>query len=192
MDGISILLDGVCGMVEPYEQTTEAMLEYLTNNFPDAVGFTHRHPDHFLGSFVCDYENKTDRQALVAADTTLLVEKVKIHSIVSRHLGRAEEGLKHSSFLIEGSKRVLFTGDAAPTAIKGIEADVLIAPYAYANSPAGLKAAAATGAKHMILVHMPACKNDAYGIWDSVQTTLSGQTEINVLIPELGQSIYID
>ncbi len=192
MDGISILLDGVCSKVEPYEVTPKVILEELSNNYPDAVGFTHRHPDHFLNGFVCDYENVTGRKALISADTSVTVGSVKLHSFPTRHLGRVEEGLLHSSFLIKGSKTILFTGDAAPNAIKNLHADVLIAPFAYANSAAGLKAAAATGAKDLILVHMPEFDPDPYGIWDSVRTALSGESQLRVHFPKLGQSVIIE
>ena len=192
MDGISILLDGVCSKVEPYEVTPMAILDALTNNYPDAVGFTHRHPDHFLSSYVCNYENNTERKVFVAADVSVIVGAVQLRAIPTRHLGKVDEGLLHSSFLIEGSKRVLFTGDAAPAAIKGVRADVVIAPFAYANTPLGLKTVKEIGAKHLVLVHMPEFDPDPYGIWESVRAAISGQNVIQVHIPKMGECIIID
>lgn len=192
MDDISILLDGVCDKVEPYAVTPKAILDELSNNYPDAVGFTHRHPDHFLNGFVCAYENKTGRKALISADTSVTVGSVMLRSFLSRHLGRVEEGLAHSSFLLKGSKTVLFSGDAAPLALKDIQANVLIAPFAYANSPSGIKAVLSAGVRDLILVHMPSVDPDPYGIWDSVRNNLPMLTGINVHIPALGENIIID
>ena len=191
MDGISILLDGACSKVEPYAETPMAVLDALSNNYPDAVGFTHRHPDHFLNSFVCDYEKETGRQAWIAAECSATVGAVQWKCFPTRHLGRAEEGLFHSSFLISGSKTILFTGDAAPASVRGIKANVVIAPFAYANTVAGLKAVEATGAKDFILVHMPEEQRDAYGIWDSVNKTLSDVVKLNIHIPEIGETVYL-
>lgn len=192
MDGISILLDGVCSKVEPYEVTPKAILDELTNNYPDAVGFTHRHPDHFLSSYVCNYENNTGKIAFVAADAFATVGAVQLHAFPTRHLGRVEEGLLHSSFLISGSKKILFTGDASPASLRNVSADIVIAPFAYANTSAGLKAVAASGAKDLVLVHMPECDPDPYGIWESVRAAISGQNEIQVHIPKMGEGIIID
>lgn len=192
MDGISILLDGVCSKVEPYEVTPKAILDDLTNNYPDAVGFTHRHPDHFLSSYVCDYENNTERKVFVAADVSVTVGTVQLRTIPTRHLGRVEEGLLHRSFLIEGSKRVLFTGDASPASLRNVSADIVIAPFAYANTSAGLKAVVNTGAKDLVLLHMPECDPDPYGIWESVRAAISGQNEIQVHIPKMGECIIIN
>lgn len=192
MDGISILLDGVCDKVEPYAVTPKAILDELSNNYPDAVGFTHRHPDHFLESFACQYEIATGRKTLIAGDTEVAVDNVRISCFSSRHLGRVEEDLAHSSFLLKGSKTVLFSGDAAPLALKDIQADVLIAPFAYANSPSAIKAVLSAGVRDLILVHMPSVDPDPYGIWDSVRNNLPMLTGINVHIPAVGEKTIID
>ena len=192
MDGISVLLDGVCERVEPYEGTPEKMLDQLSNNYPDAVGFTHRHPDHFLESFACQYENTTGRKTLITGDTEVSVGNVRISCFPTRHLGRVEEGLVHSSFLLKGSKTVLFSGDAAPLSLKNIQADVLIAPFAYANSAGGIKAVLTMGVRDLILVHMPSIDPDQYGIWDSVRNNLPMLAGINVHIPAIGEKTIID
>lgn len=191
MDGISILLDGVCSKVEPYAVTPEDYIEQLSVNYPDAVGFTHRHPDHFLNSYVCDYERETGKRAYLDEAICVKLGNVHLQSILTRHLGRVEEGLLHCSFLISGTKTVLFTGDAAPATVKGIAADVVIAPFAYANSSSGLKAVLETGAKYLILVHMPECKADPYGIWAGVNETILAQDGLQVFIPEMGENIVI-
>ena len=192
MDGISILLDGVCSKIEPYEVTPKAILDALTNNYPDAVGFTHRHPDHFLSSYVCDYENNTGKTAIVAADVSVIVGAVQLRAIPTRHLGKVEEGLLHSSFLISGSKKILFTGDASPASLRNVSADIVIAPFAYANTSAGLKAVVNTGAKNLVLVHMPEFDPDPYSIWESVRAAISGQDKVQVHIPKMGECIIID
>jgi hypothetical protein len=117
---------------------------------------------------------------------------VQLRAIPTRHLGKVEEGLLHSSFLISGSKKILFTGDASPASLRNVSADIVIAPFAYANTSAGLKAVVNTGAKDLVLLHMPKCDPDPYGIWESVRAAIFGQDEIQVYIPKMGESIIID
>ena len=191
LDGVRIAMDGVCGLVAPYLQTPAELREYLQEKVPDAVGFTHRHPDHFHSGY---FEFCTQSGTVICLPET---EKVQVGNVVilpveTRHLGKVEPGLSHCSYLISGSQRIFFAGDAAPAQLQKITGvDVLIAPYAYVTTSAGLKAAIATGAKHLILVHMPGEDPDAYGIWDAVRFGLSQCKDLDVSIPQMGEELEI-
>ena len=43
LDGIKMLLDGVCREVTPYPATPDAIKTELSNNYPDLVAVTHCH-----------------------------------------------------------------------------------------------------------------------------------------------------
>ena len=191
MDGISILLDGVCSKVEPYEVTPKAILDALTNNYPDAVGFTHQHPDHFHSGYL-DFCTQTGTVILMPGAQEGRVGDVNIYPIKTRHLGKVEPDLIHNSFLICGRQTILFAGDAAPSELQAVKnVDVLIAPYAYVTTSAGIKAVISTGAKQLILVHMPGIDPDPYGIWESVRTGLSKCDAFEIVLPQMGQEIEI-
>ena len=192
LDGVRILMDGVCEAVAPYLQTPPELREYLQEKVPDAVGFTHLHPDHFHSGYL-DFCTQAGTVILLPGAEKISVKGIRIAPLETRHLGKTDPSLQHNSFLIQGSQTVLFTGDASPVELAGITGvDVLIAPYAYVSTSAGIKAAAATGAKHLVLVHMPGTDPDLYGIWDSVRTGLSRCTHFSVTVPEMGEDLQID
>ena len=191
LDGVRIAMDGVCGLVAPYQQTPTELRAYLQEKVPDAVGFTHLHPDHFHSGYH-DFCIQADTMLLMPGGAKVQVGEVEIIPFETRHLGKVEPDLLHNSFLINGSKRVLFAGDAAPSTIQGISnVDVLIAPYAYITSSVGIKAVIATGTKHLVLVHMPGLDPDPYGLWESVRAALSQCTTLTVCIPQMGEEIEI-
>ena len=191
LDGVRIAMDGVCGEVAPYLQTPKELREYLQENVPDAVGFTHLHPDHFHPGYR-DFCVQTGTVLLMPGTKKVQVGEVEIHPVETRHLGKVEPDLIHSSFLLIGSKRILFVGDASPSSIHGISnVDIMIAPYAYITSSAGIKAVISTGAKHLILVHMPGIDPDPYGLWDGVRAAISQCTTFTVCIPQMGEEIEI-
>ena len=191
LDGVRIAMDGVCGAVAPYLQTPAELREYLQNKVPDAVGFTHLHPDHFHSGYR-DFCAQAGTVILMPGTDKVKVGDVKILPIATRHLGKVEPGLVHNSYLISGSQNILFVGDASPSALQAISnVDILIAPYAYVTTNAGIRAAVATGANHLILIHMPGVDSDPYGIWDDVRNGLSHCDAFSVSIPEMGQEIEI-
>lgn len=191
LDGVRIVMDGVCGLVAPYLQTPAELHKYLEEKVPDAVGFTHQHPDHFHSGYR-EYCAQTGTVILMPGTKKVMVGTVAITAIETRHLGKVEPDLSHCSYLISGSKTVLFAGDASPSSLqKIVGVDVLIAPYAYVSTTAGIKAVVSTGAKQLILVHLPGTDPDPYGIWESVRTGLNGCNAFTVSIPEMGQEIEI-
>lgn len=190
LDGVRILMDGVCGLHAPYLQTPAHLQEYLQEKVPDAVGFTHRHPDHFHSGYqdLCLKSGTT----MIAPDQDVKVDAVTVTPIKTRHLGKVEPDLQHNSFLICGSKRILFAGDAAPTELKNIEnIDVLIAPYAWVTSVSGRKSLRETGARTLILVHLPGVDPDPFGIWEGVRSGLNDCKEITVFIPDMGEEVFV-
>ncbi len=191
LDGVRIAMDGVCGAVAPYLQTPTELREYLQEKVPDAVGFTHLHPDHFHSGYR-NFCTQTGTVILMPDAQEVQVGKVKIYPIETRHLGKVEPDLIHNSFLISGSQNILFAGDASPAELQQMEnVDILIAPYAYITTSVGIKAAASTGAKYLILVHMPGVDMDPYGLWESVRSGIKCCDAFKVFIPDMGQEIEI-
>ena len=191
LDGVRIAMDGVCGAVAPYLQTPAELREYLQEKVPDAVGFTHLHPDHFHSECQA-FCIQTGTVTLLPGADMVQIGPVEILPVSTRHLGKTEPGLLHNSYLISGSQRILFAGDASPVELQAISGvDILIAPYAYVTTSAGRKAVVSTGAKKLVLVHLPGIDPDPYGIWDSVRTGLNNCDAFSVAIPEMGQEIEL-
>ena len=191
-DGLSILLDGICGKVEPYLETPDAIREKLTENFPDVLAFTHKHADHYDVSYAEVYEKATLRpvygsEVFFSAD----FGGVNIASVPTRHIGKND--IPHTSFIIKGSKCIWFMGDASPLEWKKKEnlptPDVIIAPFAYANTASAWKMTESFGAETIVIVHMPDRENDTYGIWEAVENTVGNSK--NVFIPKMGESIIL-
>ena len=140
MDGVSILLDGLCDGIDIYSPTPAAIADSLLNCPPDVLAFTHNHPDHYSEALLLPYRKRNLRPILgpeYLPMEGMRVGEVTIRPVPSRHIGKAEPGLAHHSFIIEGSQCVWFMGDAAPLQWKNRtdlpKPDVLIGPFAYAN-----------------------------------------------------------
>ena len=195
LDGVTVLLDGVCREVFPYLGTPPQEKDNLLACPPDITAFTHGHMDHFDRAFAKELYQKTLRSIL--GPEGLLKEGLCTHGqtvagvtvtpIASRHIGAAGKDTPHVSYLIEGSKRVLFTGDAAPSVWKDMRCDVLIAPYAYAITPSGWKTANAI-ADTVVIVHMPPRQNDPDGLWHALETTVGSDP---VILPEISREITL-
>ena len=193
LDGVSILLDGLCDRVEGYLPTPPAIVRQLAENSPDLLAFTHCHEDHCSRTLLLPYRKQNLRPILGPESLSLgsvQVGKVTVTPVASRHLGRVEPGLQHVSFIIQGSRCVWFTGDAAPMQWKNRtdlpRPDVLIAPYAYGNTQSAWDLACALAEK-IVLVHLPNREQDPYGLWESVETTTAGSQ--NLYIPQMGEWI---
>jgi len=195
LDGVSILLDGLCDRVEGYLPTPAPITEYLLENLPDVLLFTHNHPDHCSEALLLPYRKQNLRPIL--GPEYLPIEGVRVGEVTvtpvpGRHIGRVEPGLFHHSFIIEGSRCVWFMGDAAPLQWKGRtdlpKPDVLIAPYAYANTKAAWQLSCALADK-IVLLHLPDRNSDPYKLWQTVEATTAGAT--NLYIPQIGENITI-
>ncbi len=194
LDGVSILLDGLCDRVEGYLPTPPEVARQLLETPPDLLAFTHYHKDHCSEALLLPYRKQNLRPILGPESLRLgnvRVGDVTVRIVESRHLGRVEPGLQHASFIIEGSRCVWFLGDAAPVQWRNRrdlpKADVLIAPYAYANTPSAWELTRSL-ASEVVILHLPARERDAYGLWESVLQVTEGS---NVRIPELGDCITL-
>ena len=112
-------------------------------------------------------------EATINMGYTLCLDNVKLTAIPTRHLGKSDA--LHFSFIIEGSRRIVFMGDASPSELSKLSAfsspDLIIVPFAFLNTEATFKKLKAFGAKEIVAVHMPDPENDPYGIWETVKNT---------------------
>ncbi len=177
IDGITILLDGVCEATEYYLGTPDEIRTELCERVPDIVGFTHKHRDHYDEDYAMFYHQSTLRPILGSECSALKVGNVRVRAVPTRHIGKNDT--LHSSFIIEGSRCIFFMGDASPLEWKRMkdvpEPDVLIVPFAYANTSSAWEITKGFNAKNILLVHMPDIENDPYGIWKSVEMTVKNE-----------------
>ena len=193
LDGVSILLDGLCDGLEGYLPTSRPLAERLLETPPDLLAFTHNHPDHCSGALLLPYKTQKLRPILgpeSLPEKKVRVGEVTVTAVETRHLGKAEPNLSHHSFVIEGSKCIWFMGDASPIQMKKLAAfpkpDVLLAPYAYANTPSAWELTKAVCSGAVVLLHLPEKEKDMTGLWQQVKTVTDGE---NCLwIPEIGET----
>lgn len=198
LDGVTILLDGVCREVKPYPATPHEIKAKLMENIPDAVAFTHAHKDHYDPGFAATVLQKNG-VILGPADChgtmePLTVGAVRITPVTSRHIGAAGKSTNHASFIIKGSRCLWFTGDATPTQWRNVDLpapDVLVVPYAYCNTPAAWQATRTLGAKVIVLLHMPGRKEDTVGLWQAVESTTRNSCEERLYIPDMNETLSI-
>ena len=197
LDGVRILMDGVCREVKPYPATPPEIKAELMGNFPDAVAFTHGHKDHYDPGFAAAFR-QTNGVILGAADCHSSMEPmqvggVRITPVPSRHIGIAGKTTPHASFIVEGSRCLWFLGDAAPTQWRGREdlpkPDVLLVPYAYATTPSAWELTQSLGAKKVVMLHLPERKDDEIGLWAAIEATV-GQGS-NIIFPEINETVIL-
>ncbi|MBE7001939.1 MAG: MBL fold metallo-hydrolase [Ruminococcaceae bacterium] len=196
LDGVSILLDGLADRVEGYLPTPPAIAQDLLDNLPDILAFTHCHKDHCSEALLLPYRKQNLRPIIgpeLLHQGAVKVGDVTITPVASRHLGKAEPGLTHVSYIVQGSKCLWFMGDAAPLQWKNRtdlpKPDVLIAPYAYGNTKAVWDMTCSL-TRNVVLLHLPDREKDIYGLWDGVDSTTRGTTA-NLYIPQIGETIAI-
>ncbi|MEE1042489.1 MAG: MBL fold metallo-hydrolase [Clostridia bacterium] len=192
LDGVSILLDGVCEDLFPYIPTPDFLLKELITNYPDVVAFTHMHKDHYDKTYAELYTKDTLR-SVYGPELSHFIEmgNVKITPVSTRHIGKGD--ILHASFIIEGSKCVWFMGDASPLCFKNIDnypkPDVLIVPYAYVTNEASWKITKSLCADKILVVHLPEKENDSYGLWKDMDSTVKDDNSVYVL--EIGENIVL-
>lgn len=194
LDGVNVLLDGVSREVKPYPATPDELRSELLQTKLDALLITHHHKDHFDAAFVSEYAIKTAGPVIGPADVQISeIKSLTVQPVESRHIGKAED-VTHTSFIIQGSKCVWFTGDSSPLQWQGREdlpkPDVLIAPYAYAIGT-GWKITKDLAPEHLVLLHLPDPSDDPYGLWDAVEQSTGGNTYPQIHIPKMGETISI-
>lgn len=196
LDGITILMDGVCREVKPYPATPPEIKAVLMEKLPDITAFTHAHKDHYDPTFAA-YVLQKKGVILGPADCQgtmepLTVGGIRVTAVSSRHIGAAGKATPHASFIVEGSRCVWFTGDAAPTQWRQHslpKPDVLIVPFAYCNTPTAWSVTRELGAEAVVLLHMPARQDDAVGLWSAVEQTTGLPEQLH--IPPVGEKIFI-
>lgn len=207
LDGVSILLDGICGAAGPYLPTPPDMLDRLIRRPVRLAAFTHAHPDHFDPSAMmeCLYAwggvpvlGVRDAAGALSPWPVTVGERaaagpVAVTPIPTRHIGAAYQKVEHNSLLIEGSRRCLFLGDAAPTQweSRAERAETLFAPFAYVTTQAGWRIVESLAPRRLVLLHMPARDNDPERLWRAVEKMLSQNRDIPATIPEMGETITI-
>ena len=184
LDGVRILLDGVCEPLPPYLGTPDNLRKLLTEEMPDVLAYTHKHLDHYDLNFGKLYKEKTLRSACGPESLTFLESNgVTLTSFETRHIGKAD--IKHFSFVIKGSKTIWFMGDASPLCLKNTanlpKPDLLIVPFAYAITPSAWRLAKETGANKILLVHMPLKDNDKEVLWNMVESTVGSDDTLLTL-----------
>ncbi len=192
IDGVSILLDGICGEVSPYLATPNEIRKELYATLPDAVAFTHTHNDHYDRDFALFFEKNTNKEVLLPEKSKeIRVGSVKIQSVKSRHIGRND--IEHISFVLIGSKCVWFMGDATPITIKGMEnfpkPDVLLVPFAFLSSKSAFEITKSLCADEIVLLHLPDAEKDDYKIRETVKGFITDEQNIHIL--EIGETLHL-
>ncbi len=201
MDGVTILLDGVCQEGKPYLTTPPQLRERLATNLPDVLAFTHTHNDHYDPDFAAHFGARTNgvifgpKGIPGAIAEPKKVGSVQITPIPSRHIGKAGLTMSHISYVIEGSACVWFLGDATPTMwrepLSLPKPDVLIVPYAYATTESAWSLTRQLGATQIVLLHLPHKDADVHHLWDAVQTVTQKNPFSGLYIPEIGETISL-
>ncbi|MBQ3252083.1 MAG: MBL fold metallo-hydrolase [Oscillospiraceae bacterium] len=201
LDGVSILLDGVCREIKPYPATPPEERAKLCESYPDMVCYTHAHKDHYDPTFAAEYGKQTGGvilgpEELPGCNSTMAagsVGGVTVTPIPSRHIGGAGKTVSHASFIVKGSQCVWFLGDSSPLLWKDRtdlpKPDFLFVPYAYTTTPTGWTITRNLGAKKTVLLHMPAREEDTIGLWAATEATTKFPDDL--LIPSVGQTITL-
>ena len=196
LDGVTILMDGVCREVKPYPATPPEVKAELKANMPDVVAFTHAHKDHYDPGFAAEALRQNGvifgPSDCHGTMNPAIVGTVRITPIQSRHIGAAGKETAHASFVLEGSICIWFTGDASPSQWSRLslpKPDVLVVPYAYCNTPSAWEATKALGAKYILLLHMPARPDDSIGLWSAVENTVGKSASL--FIPTMNETVEI-
>ena len=197
LDGVSILLDGVCREVKSYPATPPEEKAALMKTLPDMVAFTHAHKDHYDPAYAAHYLEQggviLGPESVKGSMSPARAGGVTVTPIPSRHIGAAGKTTPHASFLIEGTRRILFLGDSSPLLWKDSHPkspDVLIVPYAYCTTATGWQIAKSLGAKKIVLLHMPNREADTIGLWQAVEETTKNDPMLQ--IPSMGQTLFFE
>jgi L-ascorbate metabolism protein UlaG (beta-lactamase superfamily) len=200
LDGVSILLDGVCREVKPYPATPQEERTCLSMRWPDVVAYTHAHKDHYDPAYAAEYTRQTGRVILGpecaggvrGSMQNLTRDDVTVMPISCRHIGLAGKDTPHCGFVIKGTKTVWFTGDSSPLGWKNRgdlpEPDVMIVPYAFVNSHSSWDFTKSKNAS-IVLLHMPKRADDTAGLWDAVENTVKDMNLI--IVPEMLETVTI-
>ncbi len=203
LDGVLILLDGVCRQVSPYLATPPEEREELTRQWPQVVGFSHCHKDHYDPAYAAAFQAQAGGvllgpESLPGCKPSMnpaRVGGVTVTPVATRHIGSAGKTTDHASFLIEGSKTVWFMADASPMQFRqsGLTPapDVLIVPYAYCLTFDAWELTKKWKPGCVVLLHMPDQANDPLCLWDEVDRVLGENPDVPLYYMDIGQTIKL-
>jgi len=190
ISGVTVLIDGVCNDFLCYSGTPEYLRKEFYSNPPDIIAFTHMHEDHCDKDFLNSC--KTPGSFLGPGSSLLAKEKnVSVKGICTRHIG--SDKIDHVSYVIEAEKCIWFMGDASPSELRKMEEeknpDIIIAPYAYANTASSWERTLKTGAEKFVILHLPSPDADSFGIKKAVLETV--KNDDRCYLPDMGEEINI-
>lgn len=178
----------------------ERLLKEPSFENPDAICYTHCHPDHFsreqtrmaLGKWpaakVFLPQQQFDGQELVEGENPeFILGDVKLRFLRLPHEGAQYANVSHYGLLILSSHgNVLLTGDcavAAPQlqqAVAGITVDVAILDFPWLTLNKGRTALESLQAKQILLNHLPFPEDDANGFLGSAEKAVNRWEKGNV------------
>ena len=193
LDGVKILLDGVCNELPPYLGTPEEIRREFSQNPPDIFAVTHFHPDHCDDEFFSLYCRLGKGIALApGTGRTASVGQVTVTAVDTRHIGKND--VPHVSYVISGSRRIWFMGDASPLSLRSFSdfpsPHLIIAPYAYANTASAYRSTKELGADNTVILHLPREDRDEYGIIAAVKQYSAGDTAFH--FPKIKETLNFD
>ena len=196
--GKRIWVDALHGKKVPgFSTVSPALLEKLMEapsfENPDAICYTHCHPDHFSreqtqlalekwpAAKVFLPQQQFDRQELVAGENPeFVLGDVKLRFLRLPHEGTQYANVIHYGLLILSPQgNVLVTGDcavAAPQlqlAVAGITVDVAILDFPWLTLRKGSQALENLNAKNVLLYHLPFPEDDGNGFLLSAEKAVS-------------------
>lgn len=184
---VSILLDGVCEELLPYEETPYDIKEELISAPPHIIAFSHRHKDHYSGEFA----KKVNTTVITPESEIRDFPGFGFYAVETRHIGKND--VEHQSFVFDSEKCVWFMGDASPVFLEKMKEfkkpDVLIVPYAYAITKSAWERTQNLGAEKIILLHMPKREIDEMKLWETVESITAGCDKL--IIPKLKEEIVL-
>lgn len=188
LDDVNIMFDGIANSVYPYIATPDELKEKLKTHLPDMLAFTHTHADHYDADYARHYEETQHRQVVGPVGVNhMQIDGVKIEAVSTRHIGKAS--LPHVSFVLTGTQSVWFMGDASPDALRLMndypKPDVLFVPYAFALTTSAWRNTKETGARKIVILHLPKPHEDPDGLWNMVLENT--RQDKCVCMPEMGK-----
>lgn len=164
--------------------------------------FTHQHNDHFNIEKTFEYieNNKVEKLAVTKLkDTTLKSpeilqeldgnyyevgtinqENIIIEYMRTKHLSHEIIGIDNYAFIISiNNKTILFSGDSDyakqeyAEALKGVEIDIIVAPFIIANSEPGREFVRKLSPSLLILDHLPNKEDDEYNYRRMVERNIA-------------------
>ncbi|SDY97122.1 MBL fold metallo-hydrolase [Tindallia californiensis] len=196
----------------------------------DFLLVTHQHSDHFDAERVLSFLRNSQKTKIIAPEEvifslrkeapdvsserlygmnpalgqseTIYLEGLRIKGMAMRHEGETDTAILHLAYLMDGGKKVMHLGDAAPEKenfdtfqLKEEVVDVLLANFPYAGIPKARQLVREYIApKKMAVIHLPDPDKDRWGWRKATQKSYlrSKQDFVKtVFFKEMGERIEI-